>query len=174
MDSCVSFRRVFEQKHWRQLLLPSLYTHSVYHLVYMLLTLSSIGRQMEPKYGHYNFGYLVISSACYVNLTHCVLAWFFSKYDDTYLQSLLPPSPKDSCYIGLTGALLTLKVLWHGANPQPEPQYDIASFRMAVPPWFGLFVEVAHLFIYTPRSWVMGHVAGVLIGLLLVNVPALG
>ncbi|KAG0412387.1 hypothetical protein HPB47_010474 [Ixodes persulcatus] len=174
LDSCVSFRRIFDQKRWLQLLLPSLYTFSTYHLTYVALSLLSLGYQMEPCYGPYGFAFLVTCTACYVNLGHCLIAWFFSeqrelgKYGE-FLETFLPPSPRDACYSGLTGALLSLKVLLYNQNSDAD--YDFASFKMAVPHWFGLLVELIHLHIYTPKGWILGHIAGVLVGLALVHTP---
>lgn len=168
LDPCVSFRTVIEQKRFRQLLFPSLYTFSSYHLTYVALSLLSLGHQMEPRYGHYKFFYMLLAVACCVNLFHCFLSWYCSRYVD-FLRSALPPSPRDACYGGLSGALLTMKVILHSISPYSD--YDFASFKMAVPYWFGLIMEVTHLYMYTPKSWILGHIGGVMVGLIIVNVP---
>ncbi|KAH7982212.1 hypothetical protein HPB52_003442 [Rhipicephalus sanguineus] len=173
LDPCVSFRVVFEQGRWQQLLLPSLYTFSSYHLVYVVLSLLSLGRQMEPRYGHYNFLLLVLFVTVCVNVTHCLLAWILSRHPVKLIRPLLPPSLRDTCFSGFTGSLLTLKMLLQ--KERPESDYDFASFQMAVPHWFGLMTEVAHLYMYTARAWLLGHMAGIAVGLTLtvVHLPVL-
>lgn len=173
LDPCVSYRVVFEQRRWQQLLLPSLYTFSSYHLVYVVLSLLSLGRQMELRYGHYNFLLLVLFVAVCVNVTHCLFAWILSRHPVELIRPLLPPSVRDTCFSGFTGSLFTLKMLLH--KERPELDYDFASFQMAVPHWFGLMTEVAHLYMYTARAWLLGHIAGIAVGatLTLVHLPAL-
>ncbi|KAH8019638.1 hypothetical protein HPB51_020443 [Rhipicephalus microplus] len=173
LDPCVSFRVVFEQGRWQQLLLPSLYTFSSYHLVYVVLSLLSLGRQMETRYGHYNYLLFVLFVTVCVNATHCLLAWILSRHPVPLIRSLLPPSLRDTCFSGFTGALLALKMLLH--KELPESDYDFASFQMAVPHWFGMATEVAHLYMYTARAWLLGHVAGIAVGLTLtlVDLPVL-
>ncbi|XP_049526686.1 uncharacterized protein LOC125946760 [Dermacentor silvarum] len=173
LDPCVSFRVVFEQRRWKQLLLPSLYTFSSYHLVYVVLSLLSLGRQMELRYGHYNFLLLVLFVVVCVNTTHCLLAWILSRHPVELLRPLLPPSLRDTCFSGFTGSLLTLKMLRY--KERPEADYDFASFQMAVPHWFGLVTEVAHLYMYTARAWLLGHIAGIAVGMMLtlVHLPVL-
>lgn len=171
LDPCVSYRVVFEQGRWQQLLLPSLYTFSSYHLVYVVLSLLSLGQQMELLYGHSNFFLLVLFIAFSVNVTHCLVTWILSRHAVDLLAPLLPASPRDTCFSGFTGALLTLKMLLY--KEQPGADYDFASFQMAVPHWFGLVTEVAHLYMYTARAWLLGHLAGLALGFTLVHVPAL-
>ncbi|XP_064476090.1 uncharacterized protein LOC135389988 [Ornithodoros turicata] len=163
IDPCCSYRAVFRRKRFLQLTTPSLYTLNVYHLIYVVLSLHSLGKRMEPKLGHYGFLYNVFFIVNAVNLVFCGLTYWLS-YKDYGLSQYLPILPtEDSCFSGFTGALLTLKILHHERNPGEK--YSIASFPFSVPYWCGVALEVVHLYFYAPKIWLIGHVGAVLVGL---------
>ncbi|XP_064457705.1 uncharacterized protein LOC135368405 isoform X2 [Ornithodoros turicata] len=167
LEPCVSFRTVFKLLQIRQLIVAALHTQSTYQFTYTLVSLLSLGYQTEKNWGHFRFLIRFASCVVWVNVAHCLLSWLMSICPME--SDFLGPSPYDACYTGLTGALLALKVLRHHDNPDAD--YDIASFQMSMPHWLGLMVELTHLCLFTPKSWITGHTAGIMVGLLHAHQP---
>ncbi|KAK8777585.1 hypothetical protein V5799_029069 [Amblyomma americanum] len=112
---------------------------------------------MEPRYGHDNFLLLVLFVALCVNSAHCLITWILSRHSLKLLEPLLPPSLRDTCFSGFTGALLTLKMLLY--KERPETDYDFASFQMAVPHWFGFITESPLFFFFVPETFIPPYLA---------------
>jgi len=159
---CISGASVAQDKDWMRLLVPAIrHTHDI-HLYYNMVSLAWKGLELERRLGSVKylitlFLLTLMSSSFYV-----ILAFIGAEVLEDV--SLL-----HQCAIGFSGVLFAMKVVnIHYSNQEEQPT---SFFGFLVPMKYAVWLELAIIQIMVPNSSFMGHLAGILAGLLFVKGP---
>ncbi|XP_077495681.1 uncharacterized protein LOC144106714 [Amblyomma americanum] len=153
---------------WEPLFLPALYLPSVYQLAFVVLSLFRVGRELERDLGHYGFLIFATGLLLGVNALLDGLSWIAWRHLVAFQDDLPPPVRHSStCSCALVGALLAMKVIHHRRHPHCE--YHMACFSIYVPFWTGVLLELTLLHLEMPDGYTLGHVTGILLGLVVNN-----
>ncbi|KAK8759701.1 hypothetical protein V5799_002665 [Amblyomma americanum] len=96
------------------------------------------------------------------------LSWIAWRHLVAFQDDLPPPVRHSStCSCALVGALLAMKVIHHRRHPHCE--YHMACFSIYVPFWTGVLLELTLLHLEMPDGHTLGHVTGILLGLVVNN-----
>lgn len=150
-------------------ILPALYVDTVYQLAYVILTLLTVGSELELDRGWRWFAQTVLGLLVSVNVVQDILCWIVWSHARAFQNGLPAPFLHSStCSCGLFGTLLALKIVHNRLHP--ESVFTMASFCIPMPFWSGLLLEVLTLNLVTSSGSSLGHVIGVLVGILAANV----
>lgn len=162
---CISGESVYHHGDFLRLVIPALrHTHDI-HLYYNVVSLAWKGISLERRLGSVKFFITlllltILSSAIYVGL-----AVFASELfnDFSYMRQ---------CAIGFSGVLFALKVLatHYDHNPWDSSSY----FGFSVPVRYGVWLELLIIHIVVPNSSFLGHLAGIIAGVLFIKGPIHG
>ncbi|KAH7975100.1 hypothetical protein HPB49_023545 [Dermacentor silvarum] len=163
----------FQYPIWQLPILSALYLPNLFQLVYVILSLLTVGVQLERDLGHLSFLFHVAGLLLAVNLTLNGLTCAAWKHVIVHHTDRPQPAAHSaSCGCGLVGVLLALKIVHSNRNNGRRDRYQMASFSMPVPFWTGMFIELAHMCWYRPTGSTIGHVIGVLLGLAVVIIKS--
>ncbi|XP_077547839.1 uncharacterized protein LOC144160106 [Haemaphysalis longicornis] len=150
-------------------ILPALYVGGVYQLAYVVLTLLTVGGELELDRGRRWFVQMVIGLLVGVNMVQDILSWIVWSHARAFQDGLPAPFLHSStCSCGLFGALLALKIVHNKLHP--EAVFTMASFCIPVPFWAGMLLEVFTLSLVSSSGSSLGHVIGILAGIVAANV----
>lgn len=153
---------------WDPLFLPALYLPNIYQLTFVVLSLFAVGKELERDLGHYGFLCLAAGLLLGLNVLLDGLSWIAWKHLGAFQDGLPPPVRHSrSCSCALVGVLLAMKVVHHRRHPHCE--YDMARFPIYVPFWTGVLLELMLLHLQMPEGHTLGHVTGILLGLVVTN-----
>lgn len=160
-DVCISAQNVWRNQDWKRLILSAVEHGDDRHLYYNMISFLSKARSLEPRYGSLNFAILLtiittLTSGIYVALG---LSCANVLHDAYYLQT---------CAIGFSGVVFALKVITTMENNY-YTQTTIAGFTM--PSKYAPWAELILIHLLVPNASFMGHLAGILAGLMYTSTP---
>jgi membrane associated rhomboid family serine protease len=147
---------------WSRLYLSSIVHADDIHLYYNMLSLCWKGINLESSMGSTQFAYLVlfsllVSHSLMVALTYILYNFFeFSGYGSGYT----------TCAVGFSAVLFSLKYVLNSRSPHFESVMGIM-----VPSKYAAWLELVIISLITPNASFIGHLAGILAGVLYVNGP---
>ncbi|GBG85503.1 hypothetical protein CBR_g40142 [Chara braunii] len=162
-DVCLNPSAVLANLDVKRLLLSAFYHHDDHHIVYNMISLLWKGAQLEGMLGSKQFvktvaTLLVLSHSILVGLAF-LLSSVFPEFSGEYY---------DVCAIGFSSVLFAMKVLltWRAPSTNLTQVYGIV-----VPTRYASWVELLVIQMLVPNASFLGHLAGILAGIVYVNLP---
>ncbi|XP_034404827.1 rhomboid-related protein 4 [Cyclopterus lumpus] len=155
MQACVSVQQAYWLKDWRRLLLSPLHHADDWHLYFNMLSFLWKGTKLEQRLGGPWFLYLLSVFSLLTGLVYLVLEAALTELTQDQSYSM-------ACAVGFSGVLFALKVLSNHYHPGG------ASYVMgfSVSNRYVSWVELVLIHITSPGTSFVGHLAGILVGLL--------
>ena len=160
--ACVGFTQVWYLKEWQRLFLSPWYHTSDMHLYYNMSSLIWKGRKLENRFGPIRFTITLLSFVVISPVITIALSYAAAEIleDISYLSQ---------CAAGFSGVLFALKVLMSYYDAS-EGSYSRVLF-LTVPTRAAFWFELVLIQILVPNVSFVGHLAGILTGLLYVKGP---
>eukprot|EP00123_Amoebidium_parasiticum_P020343 comp4797_c0_seq1/m.933 comp4797_c0_seq1/g.933 ORF comp4797_c0_seq1/g.933 comp4797_c0_seq1/m.933 type:complete len:374 (-) comp4797_c0_seq1:271-1392(-) len=157
-EACISANMILRRGQWYRLFLSAFLHGDDYHLYYNMSSLAWKGLILEPRYGPVRYAatiaaLVVLSGAFYVVLVSVLVA-IYGPY---------APLVGPDCAVGFSGVLFGMKVLL--AKEDPGGSSRVFGFTMSH--HYVFWVELVLIQVITPNVSFLGHLAGILAGLLL-------
>ncbi|XP_025079018.1 rhomboid-related protein 4-like isoform X2 [Pomacea canaliculata] len=158
---CVSSYMVWNNGMWKRLVLAPLYHGNDMHLYFNMISFLMKGRTLERKFGSIYFLWMLSVFTVLSSLLYVVLGVLLAELlDDIHYLT--------QCAIGFSGVVFALKVVTtHYAR---ETQYHLFGF-IRVPARMIYWVELLLIQILVPNVSFIGHLAGIIVGLLYIKGP---
>jgi membrane associated rhomboid family serine protease len=166
--NCINPRKIVEafsydkEILWNRLFLSSIIHADDIHLYYNMLSLLWKGINLETALGSTQFFYLVmfsliVSHSLMVLMTYCLYHFFqFDGYSSGYTV----------CAVGFSAVLFSLKYVLNQRSAHIE-----SVFGFPVPSKYAAWLELVLISVVTPNASFIGHLAGILAGVLYVHGP---
>lgn len=157
---CLSVQAVLKWKEYERLFLSAFEHADDIHLYYNMLSFLAKGRTLERHFGSPYFAYLlsvftVLTSVTYVGL-EVLLSEIF--HDKGYYKI---------CAVGFSGVIFALKVLTTHYWETGHRRY----FGMRVSAKYAVWVELLAIQLMVPNASFVGHLAGILVGVMYTQGP---
>jgi membrane associated rhomboid family serine protease len=143
---------------WNRILLSSIIHADDYHLYYNMTSLLWKGIHLEKSLGSYSFAFLVLFSLIVSHSIMILLSYLLFVYGgfSSYHSGM------DSCAVGFSAVLFSLKYVWNTISP--ETTNIMGMFK--VPSKYAAWIELVLISLLTPNASFIGHLAGILAGYL--------
>jgi len=161
-DVCLQPRRIVERMELWRLFTGGVFHADQYHVCYNMSSLLQKGAELERSRGSLKTLYYLAASyfLCQVFL----LALSVGLRSFTSISG-----PYDICTVGFSGVLFALKIiLTHGRSGSS------VFFGVRIPVKYLAWAELLYIHLFVPRSSFLGHLCGILAGLILVSVDDAG
>ena len=159
---CLSGAGVARERDWARLVVPALrHTHDI-HLYYNLVSLAWKGMELERRLGTLRFLITLVILTFSSSVLNVLLAMVGA-------QVLEDASLMTECAIGFSGVLFAMKVL--NIHFRREEETPTSFFGFLVPMKQSVWLELIIIQVMVPNSSFMGHLAGILTGMLFVESP---
>uniref|UniRef100_A0A3B3S850 Rhomboid domain containing 1 n=1 Tax=Paramormyrops kingsleyae TaxID=1676925 RepID=A0A3B3S850_9TELE len=160
IQACVSVQQACWNRDWRRLLLAPLHHVDDWHLYFNMVSLLWKGSRLERRLGGAWFSYLLITVTLTTGVVYLLLAMGLSELTQDSSYSL-------QCAIGFSGVLFALKVINNYYNPGGVTNLMGIPVSNQIACWVELFL----IHLLSPGTSFIGHLAGILVGLLYVKGP---
>ncbi|KPP58053.1 Rhomboid domain-containing protein 1-like [Scleropages formosus] len=159
-QACISVEQAYWRGDWRRLLLSPLHHVDDWHLYVNMASLLWKGVHLERRLGGHWFAYLIVTFSLLTGVVYLLLALCLSELTQDYFYSM-------QCAVGFSGVLFALKVVNNHYNPGG------VTYVMNIPVSnkFACWVELVAIHVLSPGTSFLGHLAGILVGLLYVKGP---
>ncbi|KAM9359458.1 rhomboid-related protein 4 [Symphorus nematophorus] len=155
MQTCVSVQQAYWAKDWRRLLLSPLHHADDVHLYFNMVSFIWKGIRLERRLGGAWFLYLLSVFSLLTGLVYLVLEALLTELTEDQSYSM-------ACAVGFSGVLFALKVLSNHYHPGGVTYV----MGLPVPNRYSSWVELVLIHITSPGTSFVGHLAGILVGLL--------
>ncbi|XP_067363693.1 rhomboid-related protein 4-like isoform X2 [Channa argus] len=165
MKACVSLQLVHRNKEWRRLFLSPLHHVNDWHLYFNMVSFLWKGLRLERHLGAAWFLYLLSVFSLLTGLVYLLLQALMVKLieDKDALGDFIDlPALSSECAVGFSGVLFALKVVSNHYNPGGVTYI----LNICVSNRFASWVELVLIYLVTPGTSLVGHLAGILVGLL--------
>uniref|UniRef100_A0A3B5ABS1 Rhomboid domain containing 1 n=1 Tax=Stegastes partitus TaxID=144197 RepID=A0A3B5ABS1_9TELE len=159
-QACVSVQQAYWLKDWRRLLLSPLHHADDWHLYFNMVSFLWKGTRLERRLGGAWFLYLLSVFSLLTGLVYLVLEAVLTELTQEQSYSL-------ACAVGFSGVLFALKVL----NNHYHPGGVTYVYGFPVSNSYASWVELILIHITSPGTSFVGHLAGILVGLLYTSGP---
>lgn len=165
---CIHPRKIVDAFYYdHELLWPRLFLSSVVHaddvhLYYNMLSLCWKGINLEQALGSSQFLFLILFGLVASHTIMVLIAYVLYEYIgmDGYSSGFT------TCAVGFSAVLFCLKYVWNARSPHLEP---VMGFM--VPSKYAAWLELVVISLITPNASFIGHLAGILAGVLYVHGP---
>ncbi|KAF3693350.1 Rhomboid-related protein 4 [Channa argus] len=164
-EACVSLQLVHRNKEWRRLFLSPLHHVNDWHLYFNMVSFLWKGLRLERHLGAAWFLYLLSVFSLLTGLVYLLLQALMVKLieDKDALGDFIDlPALSSECAVGFSGVLFALKVVSNHYNPGGVTYI----LNICVSNRFASWVELVLIYLVTPGTSLVGHLAGILVGLL--------
>ncbi|XP_021177137.2 rhomboid-related protein 4 [Fundulus heteroclitus] len=160
LKTCVSVQQAYWSSDWRRLLLSPFHHVDDWHLYFNMASFLWKGMKLERRLGGAWFLYLLSVFSLLTGLVYLLLEALLTELTDD-------PSYSMACAVGFSGVLFALKVLNNHYHPGG------ATYVMGLPVSnrYASWVELVLIHITSPGTSFVGHLAGILVGLLYTSGP---
>ncbi|GAA6087272.1 rhomboid-related protein 4 isoform X1 [Tachysurus ichikawai] len=160
MQTCVSIQQVFWRGDWHRLLLSPFHHVDDWHLYFNMVSFLWKGVKLERRLGTAWFAYILSVFSLLTGLVYLLLEAGLTELMDDWSFSM-------QCAVGFSGVLFGLKVVNNYYNPGGV-QYIIG---FPVSKRYACWVELVLIHILNPGTSFVGHLSGILVGLLYTTGP---
>ncbi|KAM4742333.1 rhomboid-related protein 4 isoform 1-T5 [Anableps anableps] len=160
LKTCVSVQEAYWFSDWRRLLLSPFHHVDDLHLYFNMVSLLWKGMKLERRLGGAWFLYLLSVFSVLTGLVYLLLEALLTELTDDQSYSL-------ACAVGFSGVLFALKVL----NNHYHPGGVTYVMGLPVSNCYASWVELVLIHITAPGTSFVGHLAGILVGLLYTSGP---
>ncbi|KAM3615312.1 uncharacterized protein V6R79_000001 [Siganus canaliculatus] len=164
LQACINLPYVWTNKQWRRLFLWPLHHVDDWHLYFNMASFLWKGVRLERRLGSGWFLYLLSVFSLLTGLVYLLLQAALTKLSqssDPLWDILDLRKHRDECAVGFSGVLFALKVITNHYNPG-----DVTYvFAIRVSNCFASWVELVLIYLIAPGTSLIGHLAGILVGL---------
>ncbi|XP_065136751.1 rhomboid-related protein 4-like [Paramisgurnus dabryanus] len=159
-QTCVSVQEVFWNRRWQCLLLSPFHHVDDIHLYFNMASLLWKGIKLERRLGGHWFAYLLCVFSLLEGLVYLLLEVVLTQITEDTTYSL-------QCAVGFSGVLFALKVVHN------HYESGRTSYIMGVPiaSRYACWAELVLIHILCPGTSFVGHLSGILVGLLYTKGP---
>ncbi|XP_060928818.1 rhomboid-related protein 4 [Limanda limanda] len=160
MQTCVSVQQAYWLKDWRRLLLSPLHHVDDWHLYFNMASFLWKGIRLEQRLGGAWFLYLLSVFSLLTGVVYLALEAALTELTQDQSYSL-------SCAVGFSGVLFALKVVCNHYHPGG------VTHVMGIPVAnrYASWAELVIIHVTSPGTSFVGHLAGILVGLLYTSGP---
>ncbi|KAF3693309.1 Rhomboid-related protein 4 [Channa argus] len=160
MQACVSVQQAYWLKDWRRLLLSPLHHLDDLHLYFNMVSFLWKGIMLERKLGGPWFFYVLSVFSLLTGVVYLLLEAVLTMVTEDQSYSM-------ACAVGFSGVLFALKVLSNYYYP------GNVTYVMGFPVSnrYASWMELVLIHITSPGTSFIGHLAGILVGLLYTTGP---
>ncbi|XP_054883752.1 rhomboid-related protein 4 [Poeciliopsis prolifica] len=160
LRSCVSVQQAYWQGDWRRLLLAPFHHADDWHLYFNMVSLLWKGMNLERRLGTPWFLYILSVFSVLTGAVYLLLEALLTELADDQSYS-------QACAVGFSGVLFALKVLHNHYHP------GSVMYVMGLPvsSRYASWVELVLIHLTAPGTSFVGHLAGILVGLLYTSGP---
>ncbi|XP_063297075.1 rhomboid-related protein 4 isoform X1 [Pelobates fuscus] len=158
--ACISVHEGLHNRGWQRLLLSPFHHADDWHLYFNMVSLLWKGSKLELRLGSVMFAVIIAVFSQLIGVLYVILQLFLAEF-------MQDPSYNMQCAVGFSGVLFALKVL----NNHYHPGGSTNVFGFQVPNKYSCWVELVVIHILSPGTSFVGHLAGILIGLLYTHGP---
>ncbi|XP_034557377.1 rhomboid-related protein 4 [Notolabrus celidotus] len=155
MKTCVSVQQAYWYGDWRRLLLSPLHHADDWHLYFNMASFLWKGKKLEQRLGGPWFLYMLSVFSLLTGLVYLGLEAALTELTDDQSYSM-------TCAVGFSGVLFALKVI----NNHYHPGGVTYAMGIPVSNRYASWVELVLIHITSPGTSFVGHLAGILVGLL--------
>lgn len=170
-QNCIHPQKIitlFHRSHYDQILsrltLASIIHIDDMHLYYNMISLCWKGIQLELQMGSYAFGYLIAYCILASHSIMVFMSYFLYHFVQVADQRSSDISGYNSCAVGFSAVLFALKYVLNHNSPSYTHVMGIS-----VPLKYAAWLEVIVVSILNPNVSFMGHLAGILAGVIYVH-----
>uniref|UniRef100_A0A9R1SQ03 Rhomboid domain containing 1 n=2 Tax=Cyprinus carpio TaxID=7962 RepID=A0A9R1SQ03_CYPCA len=160
LQTCLSVQEAFWYRDWRRLLLSPFHHVDDMHLYFNMASLLWKGINLERKLGGAWFAYLLSVFSVLTGLVYLLLETGLTHMTEDSSYSL-------QCAVGFSGVLFGLKVV----NNHYHPGGANYIMGLLIANRYACWVELVLIHIMNPGTSFVGHLAGILVGLLYTTGP---
>ncbi|XP_032400807.1 rhomboid-related protein 4 [Xiphophorus hellerii] len=160
LRTCVSVQQAYWQGEWRRLLLSPFHHADDWHLYFNMVSLLWKGMNLERRLGTTWFIYVLSVFSVLTGAVYLLLEALLTELADDQSYS-------QACAVGFSGVLFALKVL----NNHYHPGSVIYVMGLPVASRYASWVELILIHLTAPGTSFVGHLAGILVGLLYTSGP---
>lgn len=160
LKACVSVQQAYWFQDWRRLLLSPLHHADDWHLYFNMVSFLWKGSRLERRLGGAWFVYLLSVFSLLTGLIYLVLEALLTELTQDQSHSM-------ACAVGFSGVLFALKVL----NNHYCPGGVTYVMGLPVPNRYASWVELVLIHLTSPGASFVGHLSGILVGLLYTTGP---
>ncbi|KAM6933997.1 rhomboid-related protein 4 [Xenentodon cancila] len=155
LKACVSVQHAYWSKDWRRLLLSPFHHADDWHLYFNMVSFLWKGIRLERRLGGAWFLYLLSVFSLLTGVVYVALEALLTELTEDQSYSM-------ACAVGFSGVLFALKVLSNHYHPGGVTHV----MGLPVSNRYASWVELVLIHITTPGTSFIGHLAGILVGLL--------
>ncbi|XP_068173385.1 rhomboid-related protein 4 [Antennarius striatus] len=155
MQACVSVQQAYWLKDWRRLLLSPLHHADDWHLYFNMVSFLWKGIKLERRLGGAWFAYMLSVFSLLTGVVYLLLEAALTELTEDQSYSM-------TCAVGFSGVLFALKVV----NNHYHPGGMTYISGIPVANKYASWVELVLIHITAPGTSFIGHLAGILVGLL--------
>lgn len=159
-DNCLSGAYILDAMDYGRLWKSALFHLSELHLYFNMTSLLTKGKFLEPLLGSERFAVTVVVLTWLQSLIYVLIVWALR---DIFQM----PGHFNQCAAGFSGVLFALKVLSHKLAPTDVQQVNFFAFQTVVPGQWVYWVELIVIQLMVPHVSFIGHLSGIIAGLLL-------
>ncbi|PWA19466.1 hypothetical protein CCH79_00019052, partial [Gambusia affinis] len=160
LRTCVSVQQTYWQGDWRRLLLAPFHHADDWHLYFNMVSLLWKGMNLERRLGPAWFLYVLSVFSVLTGAVYLLLEALLTELADDQSYS-------QDCAVGFSGVLFALKVLNNHFNPGSV----IYMMGLPVASRYASWVELILIHLTAPGTSFVGHLSGILVGLLYTSGP---
>uniref|UniRef100_A0A3P9Q1J0 Rhomboid domain containing 1 n=1 Tax=Poecilia reticulata TaxID=8081 RepID=A0A3P9Q1J0_POERE len=160
LRACVSVQQAYWKGDWRRLLLAPFHHADDWHLYFNMVSLLWKGMNLERRLGAAWFLYVLSVFSVLTGAVYLLLEALLTELADDQSHSR-------ACAVGFSGVLFALKVL----NNHYHPGRVVYLMGLPLPSRYASWVELVLIHITAPGTSFVGHLAGILVGLLYTSGP---
>uniref|UniRef100_A0A3Q0RL58 Rhomboid domain containing 1 n=1 Tax=Amphilophus citrinellus TaxID=61819 RepID=A0A3Q0RL58_AMPCI len=160
LQACVSVQQAYWFQDWRRLLLSPLHHADDWHLYFNMVSFLWKGSRLERRLGGAWFVYLLSVFSLLTGLIYLVLEALLTELTQNQSYSM-------ECAVGFSGVLFALKVL----NNHYYPGGVTYVMGLPVSNCYASWVELVFIHLTSPGTSFVGHLSGILVGLLYTTGP---
>ncbi|XP_037124187.1 rhomboid-related protein 4 [Syngnathus acus] len=155
MKACVSVHQAYWSGEWRRLLLSPFHHADDMHLYFNMVSFVMKGIRLERRLGAVWFAYVLAVFSLLTGALYLALEAGLTHLTDDQSYSA-------ACAVGFSGVIFSLKVL----NNYYHPGSLTYVMGFPVSNRYASWVELVLIHITAPGTSLIGHLAGILVGLL--------
>uniref|UniRef100_A0A3Q2Z9Y2 Rhomboid domain containing 1 n=1 Tax=Hippocampus comes TaxID=109280 RepID=A0A3Q2Z9Y2_HIPCM len=160
MKACVSVHQAYWSGEWRRLLLSPFHHADDMHLYFNMVSFVMKGIRLERRLGSVWFAYVLAVFSLLTGALYLALEAGLTQLTEDQSYS-------SACAVGFSGVIFALKVLSNHYHPGG------VTYVMGFPVSnrYASWVELVLIHITAPGTSLIGHLAGILVGLLYTTGP---
>lgn len=160
MEVCISVNESYYRKDWQRLLLSPFHHADDWHLYFNMVSLLWKGIRLERELGSARFASIIAVFSQLIGMLYLLL-------ELTLTEITGDPSYNKQCAVGFSGVLFALKVL----KTHYHPGGNSYLMGLAIPNRYACWVELMLIHMLSPGTSFIGHLSGILVGLLYTQGP---